>query len=52
MDEMSAVIPASVDVEEIKDKPLPRSVNPESLNQPLPKITRADDNKRKRSRHD
>lgn len=52
MDEMHAKIPESVDIEELKDRALPRNVDPESLNRPLPKITRADDRKRKRSRDD
>ncbi|WP_232311329.1 hypothetical protein [Pseudoalteromonas issachenkonii] len=52
MDEMNAKIPENVDIEELKDRALPRNVDPESLNRPLPKITRADDRKRKRSRDD
>ena len=52
MDEMNAAIPVNADIEEVKDRALPRNVDPESLNRPLPKITRADDKKRKRSRHD
>jgi hypothetical protein len=52
MDEMNKVIPPSVDIEEVKNRSLPPNVDPELLNQPLPRITRADDNKRKRSRND
>jgi hypothetical protein len=52
MDEMNKVMPANFDIEEVKDRPLPANVDPRMLNQPLPKITRADDNKRKRSRND
>lgn len=51
MDEMNKVMPATVDIEEVKDRPLPANVDPRMLNQPLSKITRADDNKRKRSRN-
>jgi len=52
MDQMNSEIPSSVDIEEVKSRVLPSNVDSEKLNEPLPKITRADDNKRKRSRHD
>jgi hypothetical protein len=52
MDEMSKVPPSNVDLDEFKNRPLPPNVDAEKLNQPLPKITRSDDNKRKRSRYD
>lgn len=52
MDRMNKAIPASADLEEIKGRSLPSNIDPAKLNQPLPKITRADDNKRKRSRYD
>ncbi|OUS27247.1 hypothetical protein A9Q98_09705 [Thalassotalea sp. 42_200_T64] len=52
MDEMNKALPPSVDLEELRGMKLPPNVDAEKLNQPLPKITRADDNKRKRSRYD
>lgn len=52
MDVMNKELPSSADLDEFKNRPLPPNVDAEKLNQPLPKITRADDNKRKRSRYD
>lgn len=49
MDEMNKVVLSSIDLDEYIDKGLPPNVEADKLNQPLPKITRADDNKRKRS---
>lgn len=52
MDEMNKAVQPSVDLDELRGMKLPPNVNAEKLNQPLPKITRADDNKRKRSRNE
>jgi hypothetical protein len=52
MDEMNKTVPPSVDLEELKTRKLPSNVDAEKLNKPLPKLTRAGDNKRRRSKDD
>jgi hypothetical protein len=52
MDEMNRKLSPAVNLEDFKHKSLPPNVDGEKLNQPLSIITRADDNKRNRSRHE
>tara|TARA_R110000851_G_scaffold29912_1_gene81876 strand:- start:600 stop:1130 length:531 start_codon:yes stop_codon:yes gene_type:complete len=52
MDEMNAPMPIGVNKEELISRNIPKNVDPQKLNESLPKITRAADNRRKRSRYD
>jgi predicted nuclease with TOPRIM domain len=53
MDELNKELPEGVNIEELRieleRKPVPSNINMSKLNQPLTKLTRADDNKRKRT---
>ena len=53
MDELNKELPEGVNIEELRieleRKPVPSNIDMSKLNQPLTKLTRADDNKRKRT---
>ncbi len=56
MDELNKELPEGENIEELKTrlehKPVPENVDMSKLNQPLSKLTRANDNRRKRTRAD
>ena len=56
MDELNKELPEDINIEELRAelecKPVPANIDMSKLNQPLSKLTRADDNRRKRTRTD
>lgn len=49
MDELNKELPESTNIEALSQMPMPSDIDSSKLNQPLSKLTRANDNKRKRT---